>query len=339
MAHTVFVADIGSSKVSAAVLDRDGKVLARRAESLDLTGALAPVKQIARIASELCQGRSQYNAAGIAVSGLVRSDGMVSSGELPGWDKVPLGRLLQGKLHVPVVVERNCNAAALGEAWRGAGRGKDDVVVLSAGVTVGAGIISGGRLVRGAHDLSGSAGWMVVSEADGFEVRKFGGLEAYASEPAIVRAAKNAVEAGFGGALTEYEPEDFGAEDIAELARRGDVTCKQIFRRAGKLLGLAVANLINLFDPEVVVFGGSLAAASDLFWDELTHTAQSRCHPVAARRVKIRISGLGEDANLHGAGYLAWQTAHAAASPGDQGQELAKKLKKKLPLSAHAVAR
>jgi glucokinase len=341
MGQTVFVADLGTSKVSAAVLDRDGKVLVRRAESLDLATTLAPVKQIARIASELGQGRSPYNAAGIAVVGMVRSDGTVSSSELPGWDKVPLGRLLQSKLRVPVVVERNYNAAALGETWRGVGRGKDDVVVLSVGATVGAGIISGGRLVRGAHDLSGSAGWMVVSEADGFEVRKFGGVEAFASEPAIVRAAKNAVESGIGGALAEYET--FTAEDISELARRGDVTCKQFYHRAGKLLGLAVANLINLFDPEVVVFGGSLASSSDLFWDELTHTAQSRCHPVAARRVRIRISGLGEDANLHGAGYLAWRNAGPEPSSGatyeNSHQLSARKLKKKLPSSAQVLAR
>jgi glucokinase len=344
MAETVFVADIGATKMSAAILDRDGKVLARRTESLDVSATLGPVKQIARIASELGQARDKYSAAGIAVVGMVRCDGTVCAQELPGWDKVPLTRLLQSKLRVPVVVESNYNAAVLGETWRGAGRGKNDVVVLTAGVTVGAGIISGGRLLRGAHGLSGSAGWMAVSEADGFEVRKFGGLEACASEPAIVRAAKNAVVAGFGGALAEFEPDAFAAEDIAELARRGDATCKQIYRRAGKLLGLAVANLVNLFDPEVVVFGGSLVSATDLFWDELTHTALSRCHPIAARQVRIRISGLGEDANLHGAGYLAWQSANTAASPPaayeDPHQVSAKKVKKKLPSPrAHAVAR
>jgi glucokinase len=344
MAETVFVADIGTSKISAAILDRDGKVLARRTESLDASATIGPVKQIVRIASELAQARDKYSAAGIAVAGIVRSDGTACAPDLPGWEKLPLTRLLQTKLRVPVVVESNNNAAVLGETWRGAGRGKHDVVVLTVGVTVGAGIISGGRLLLGAHRLSGSAGWMAVSEADGFEVRKFGGVEAFASEPAIVRTARNAVVAGCGGALAEFESDAFTAEDIADLARRGDATCKQIYRRAGKLLGLAVANLVNLFDPEVVVFGGPLVAATDLFWDELTHTALSRCHPMAARQVRIRISGLGEDANLHGAGYLAWQSANIAASPPvsyeDPHQVSAKKVKKKLSAArAHAVAR
>jgi glucokinase len=344
MAETVFVADVGASKLSAAVVDRDGKLLARRTESADFSATLAPVKQMVRIASELSQGRLKYSAAGVAVPGLVQRDGAVSVRNLPGWEKVPLARLLRAKLRVPVTVECDRNTAVLGETWRGAGRGKQDVIVLTAGAGIGVGIICGGRLLRGAHELAGSAGWMAVSEADGFEVRKFGGLEAFASEPAIVRAARKAVEAGLGGELAEYEPGVFSAEEVAELARRGDATCKQIYRRAGKLLGLAVANLINLFDPEVVVFGGSLAAASDLFWSDLTQTALARCHPVSARQIRIRISGLGEDANLHGAGYLAWQVANAADSPPaiyeDPHQVSAKKVKKKAPRPrTHAASR
>jgi glucokinase len=343
MAETVFVADIGTSKISAAVLDRDGKLLSRRTESLDASTTAGLIKQLTRIASELGQTRVKFSAVGIAIAGAVRADGTVCDINRSGWEKFPLGRLLHSKLHIPVVVESNYNSAVLGESWRGAGRGKSDVVVLTAGVTVGAGIICGGRLLRGAHELAGSAGWMAVSEADGFEVRKFGGVEAFASEPAIVRAAKNAIAAGLGSALKEYEPEEFGAEDVAELARRGDSTSKQIFRRAGKLLGLAVANLINVFDPEVVVLAGSLVAASELFWDELTHTALNRCHPILGRQVRIRISGLGEDANLHGAGYLAWQSANGATAPDadeeDPQQISARKVKKKSPARAHAAAR
>jgi glucokinase len=332
MADTVFVADLEVSKILAAVLDRDGKVLSRRDESLDVAKPLSPVKQLLRIASDLGQGRTMFSAAGIAVRGTVRSDGTVSVPDLAEWEKVPLGRLLHSKLQIPVVVESGPNAAALGETWRGAGRGKKDVVVLTAGATIGAGIISGGHLLRGAHHLAGSAAWMVVCEADGFEVRKFGGLQAFASEPAIVRAARNAAEAASAGVLAERHPEAFSADEVAELARRGNSACMQIYRRVGKLLGLAVANLISIFDPEVVVVGGSLVSASDLFWDDLTHTALARCHPVAARQLRIRVSGLGPDANLHGAGYLAWQSANQtlSSSLSEDPQVSAKKVKRKV---------
>lgn len=344
MAESVFVADIGGSRFSAAVLDRDGKVLARRTESLDVSATHAPLKQIARVAADLAAGRVRYCAAAIAISALVRRDGTVCFDKLAGWQKFPLARLLQTKLRMPVFVVSDHNAAALGETWRGAGRGKHDVVVLTVGAGIGAGIICGGRLLRGAHELAGAAGWMVVNEKDGIETRKFGGLEAFVSEAAIVRAAKTAMQAGVGGELVECEADTLTAEDVADLARRGNAICMQIYRRAGKLLGLAAANLISLFDPEVLVVGGSLASASDLFWDDLTHTALARCHPMSARQVRIRISGLGDDANLHGAGYLAWQGANAATSPrpaayDDPHQVSATKVKKKPTARAHAAAR
>lgn len=343
MAQTVLVADVGANKLSAAVLDRDGRVLARRTESLDIATTHAPVRQIARIATELAIGRAGFCAAGIAVAGLVRRDGTVCAGNIAGWEKVPLARLLEAKLRIPIFVVSDRHAAVLGETWRGAGRGRNNVVVLTVGASVGVGVICGGRLLRGAHDLSGAVGWMAVGESDGFEVRKFGGLEAFVSEPAIVRAARKAMQTGVGEELAEFDPDTFTAEDIAELARRGNAICLQLYRRAGTLLGLAVANLISVFDPDVVVFGGSLASASDLFWDELTHTALARCFPVSARLARIRISGLGNDANLLGAGYLAWQGANAAASPLASSEDphlvSAKKVKRKPAARVQAAAR
>lgn len=334
MPEAVFVADLGDAQLTGAVVGRDGKILAQKSEALDRSSPPAPVEQIVRVAMELAAGwprpssernarnaRHGYRAVAVAVPGQVRHDGAVSLPNLAGWERMPLARLLKSKLRVPVLVECDRHAAVLGEAWRGAGRGKTDIITLLAGNSVGAGIISEGQLLRGAHRLAGSAGWMAVSEADGFEVRKFGGLEAFASAPGIVRAARNAVEAGFGGQLAEYEPEAFTAEDIAELARRGDATAKQIFRRVGKLLGLGIANLIALFDPEVVVFSGPLAGAADLFWDELAGTALARCQPLAARKIRLCRSGLGSEANLLGAARLLWQASREskrepAATPG-----------------------
>ncbi len=306
MPATVFAVDVGGTKIAAAIIDGGGKVVARSAEPIDTSRRLAPVKQIVRLARQLSGGKHKFSAAGIAIPGLVRRNGTVWAPNIPGWEKIPLARLLHKQLKVPVAVESDRNAAVLGEAWKGAAKGKSDVVVLIVGTGIGAGILSGGRLIRGAHELSGCAGWMAVSEADGFEVRKFGGLEAFCSGPGVVRAAKNAIDAGFGGSLAEYEPELFTAEDIATLARQGDLTAKNIFRRTGRQLGLAVANLISLFDPEVVVFGGGLAGASDLFWKELTETALERSQPLAAKQVRITLSKLGAQANLLGAAKCAW---------------------------------
>src|SRR5438270_5376391 len=278
MHGTVLAADLGGTKISAALVSKQGKILRRIACAVDHSSTDAPINQIVALAKELGGANvRQLAAAGVAVPGLVRKTGTVWAPNLPAWEKVPLARMLGRKLRLPVAVESDRNAAVLGEVWRGAARGKSDVVVLAVGTGIGAGILSGGRLLRGAHELSGCAGWMAVSEADGDEIRRYGGLEALASGPALARAAAHAVEAGFGGKLSTLPPETITAETIAALARDREPFAGQIFQRTGKLLGLAVANFISLFDPEVVVLSGGLCAAAGLVLDTLKEAALARC--------------------------------------------------------------
>ncbi len=175
----------------------------------------------------------------------------------------------------------------LGEAWRGAARGKSDVVVLIAGTGIGAGILSDGRLIRGAHELSGCAGWLVVADELNEFTARCGALEALAA----------------GAAIGRKENRDGAA--VARAARAGDNATRAIFLRAGNLLGRAVANLISLFDPEVVVLTGGLTLAADLFLDELKRTAMQFAQPLSAPHVAIEVSTLQEQANLLGAARLA----------------------------------
>jgi glucokinase len=309
----MFAADLGGTKLAAAVVSPQGKFLARKTEAVDLSSSHAPVAQICRLARELA-GKNRLAGAAIAVPGLVRRSGTVWAPNLPGWDRIPLAAGVRKALRIPVQVESDRNAAVLGEAWRGAARGKSDAVVLLVGTGIGAGILSGGRLLRGAHELSGCAGWMVVSEADGDDVRRFGGLEAFACGPALVRAAANAIEAGFGGKLSALPRKELDPHNIARLARDNDPFARQIFQRVGKLLGMAVANFISLFDPEVVIVSGGMTAVADLFFDTLKETALARCQPLAAGQVQIKISRLGNDANLLGMARLAFSASKAARS-------------------------
>lgn len=298
MPQTVFAADLGGTKLACAVVDSAGKIMARSTEPVDTSSPRAPVAQIVRIAADL-RGRNQYSAAGVAVPGLARRDGTVWAPNLPGWDRMPLARLLRARLGVPVVVESDRNAVVLGEAWRGAARGKSDVIVLIAGTGIGAGILSGGRLIRGAHELSGCAGWMCLTDDESKLARTIGSLESAVAGPAIARIANTAIRKKF------RQEASFTAEDVAELARAGHHTSQAIFQAAGRLLGLAVANLISLFDPEVVVLTGGLTKAADLFIEELIATALARCQPLIARQVKFHVSTLQGKANLLGAARLA----------------------------------
>jgi glucokinase len=307
-AKCVLAVDLGGTKLAGALVGSDGNVLARKSVKVDRRSALAPVKQIVELARELVGRknlRGRVAAAGVAVPGLVRRDGRVWAPNLPGWKKMALARRLKSALGVTVVVESDRNAAVLGEAWHGAARGKSDAIVLMLGTGIGAGILSGGRLVRGAHELSGCAGWMVVTDEHGPEAQRVGQLESLAAGPAIARAAKKELARGKGGLLKEIPAERIDAYEVAEAARRGDMLGIEVYVETGRLLGYGVANLVSLFDPEIVVIGGGLAAASDLFLDALRRGMKQRAQPIAVKKVKVAVSRLGGDANLLGVAWAA----------------------------------
>jgi glucokinase len=300
MAENYVVAvDLGGTKLAAALVDGRGHVSKQTIRAVHTSSSLAPVHQIVEVARELigelnsAKGRKEKIAGiGVAVPGLVRRDGTVWAPNLKGWKRMALAQRLKRALRLPVIVESDRNAAVLGEAWCGAARGKRDAIVLMLGTGIGAGILSGGNLVRGAHELSGCAGWMVVAEAYGRGAHNVGQLESLAAGPAIARAA---------GVVN--------AKEVAEAARRGDRRCINIYRDVGRLLGHGVANLVSLFDPEIVVIGGGLAKASDLFLDALRKAVKERAQPIAARRVRIATSPLGSHANLLGVAKLAGSIA------------------------------
>lgn len=276
--------DLGGTKVAVAAVTLRGAIRSRITEPVDTSSAHAPIEQIARLVRRTSD---DIDAVGVAVPGLARRDGTVWAPNLPGWDSMPLARKLRRKLEVPVVVESDRNAAVLGEAWRGAARGRSDVVVLIVGTGIGAGILSDGRLVRGAHELSGCAGWLVVTDEKNVYSRSNGALEALVAGPAVGRST------------------GMSAEAAAAAARRGDRKAREVFARAGRTLGLGVANIISLFDPQVVVLTGGLAGATDLFLDDLKHAVLEHAQPLSAPHVEIVVSQLGPDANLLGAARLA----------------------------------
>lgn len=283
MARVVAI-DLGGTKVAVASVDARGRVRGRVEEPVDTSSPKAPIEQMVRLARQASDG----DAVGVAVPGLVRRDGTVWAPNLPGWDRVPLARELRKRLRIPVFVESDRNAVVLGEAWRGAAKGRSDVIVLIVGTGIGAGILSGGQLVRGAHELSGCAGWMVVADATNDATSRSGALEALVAGPAIARACRTA-----------------SAAEAADRARNGDAKARQHFVRAAQRLGYAVANLISLFDPEVVVLTGGVTGAADLMFDEIREAARSRAQPLSYPHVEIAISTLGTDANLLGAARLA----------------------------------
>lgn len=317
VSHALAV-DLGGTKCSAAIVDRKGRIVSLRTVPVDVSASSGPVFQIVQLAKDLAGGKEPehaYVAAAVAVPGLVRRDGTVWAPNLPGWEQMPLARRLTRSLGIPVRVESDRNAAVLGESWRGAARGKSDAIVLMIGTGIGAGILSGGRIIRGAHELSGCAGWLTVTREDVHAAKGCGELEALAAGPAIARAAQQRLRDGEGSSLAQLNVSKITAHEVAAAARQGDGLAVDIFNRSGRLLGFAVANLVSLLDPEVIILGGGIAAVADLYLEPLRKAMLEHAQPLAARKVRVVVSKMADTVNLLGCARLAFEPAINSQQP------------------------
>lgn len=302
--------DLGGTKCSAAVIDRRGKIISARTESVDLSSSSAPLLQIVRLAKDLAGDKKLqfvYSGAAIAVPGLVRRNGTVWAPNLPGWESMPLTKRLKRSLGIPVHVESDRNAAVLGESWLGAARGKSDAIVLMIGTGIGAGILSGGRIIRGAHELSGCAGWLTITRENVQTAESNGELESLVAGPAIAKSAQQRLRNGEASSLANLDLSKITAHDVAAAAREGDRLAVDIFNRAGRLLGFGVANLISLLDPEVIVLGGGMATVADLYLEPLRQAMLERAQPLAAEKVRVVVSKIADTVNLLGCARLIWE--------------------------------
>ena len=205
--------------------------------------------------------------------------------------------------------DNDANACALAEAWFGAGLALEQFVYIAVGTGVGAGIVMNGTLHRGAHDMAGELGHTTVDAAGArCSCGNYGCLELYTSSVAIVAAALAALERGEVSLIDELvcgRREDINIYTIAQAARLQDPLALRLIDQIVRYLGIGVVNAVNLFDPEVVFLGREVAqAASDLILEPIRAMVAERAFSVAAERVKILHSTLGENGPMLGAACL-----------------------------------
>lgn len=202
-------------------------------------------------------------------------------------------------------------AAAIAEQWCGAARGLKQVITCAIGEHVTAGVLIDGEPWHGAHGLAGSIGWLALNPVEREDYRRYGGLEAEVAAAGIVRRLiwriksgdRSAVADQVGGDLTRLT-----ADDVFQAARTGDGVCVSVVRDTAKYVGMAVANLATMLDPEAIVLGGTIAASGDMMLEAIRLECSRRLRPAQAERVRIVLSTLGVDAVAIGA-------ARAAARP------------------------
>ncbi|MGE0042280.1 MAG: ROK family protein [Vicinamibacterales bacterium] len=207
----------------------------------------------------------------------------------------------------PVVVAAG-GALALAEAETGAAAGASDVVAFAIDTHVIAGIVTGGRLWRGARGLAGSVGWLALNPVEREDYRRYGGLEAEVSAAGIVRRLAWRVKAGDYSRAADAVGGDFGrlaAADILAAARDGDGVSVSVVRDTARYVGMAVANLASVADPEVIVLGGLLAAWGDLVLEPIRAEVQRRLGPRQGATIRVELAALGDDAVALGAARAA----------------------------------
>lgn len=284
--------DLSSAVVRGVLADAEGHVLARAASD---DGAISIAEQAGTVLAELAEAADgQLRGAGIATA--LPCDELDAELQAAMAPSLPRGIL-------PVVMSAG-GALALAEAWTGAAAGVSDVVAFAIGEHVTAGLVSGGRPWRGARGLAGSVGWLALNPVEREDYRRYGGLEAEVSAAGIVRRLVWRVKSGDHSAVVDQVGGDLTrltAEDVLQGARLGDGVCISVVRDTARYAGMAVANLVAVADPLMVVLGGILAASSDVMLDAVRHETLRRLGPAQGNGLSIVVSTLGADAVALGA--------------------------------------
>jgi glucokinase-like ROK family protein len=296
------------------VSDRDGRILGQ-AHAID-SSAPAPVviDTVEGLIDQACQNAgiepSDVTAAGVAFGGPVDSDRGLTllSHRAAGFENFPLVHLIEELFGIPTVIENDARAAALGESMYGSARGSRDLVYIHLGTGVGAGIIVDGQFVRGPSGTAGEIGHMVIAP-DGpiCSCGKPGHLEAYASGPSILSRYRAALRSSTVAAERESPESErtLTVRSIFTESERSDGLAREVVAETVQVLGIAVANLITVLSPGVVVFGGYVSESGSVLINPVSARVRQYTYPAAARRVRITHSQLGADANVTGAVALA----------------------------------
>jgi glucokinase len=312
---SVVAIDLGGTKVASAIVSDEGAILARGHALLDGrrgrdVASLVVEQYEAMLSQALAYHVVTPASVGVAVPGIYRAErGTVWAPNIPEWEDYPLRDELERALGsgTRVVIDSDRAACILGEAWQGAARGARDCIFLAVGTGIGAGILVDGRVLRGRGDIAGAIGWMALDRPYLDRYAGCGCFEGKASGPGLVTVACGRIDEApaYAGALRHSDPNELAAQHVFAAADAGDVIATRVIEDAIELWGMAAANLVSLFNPETIVFGGGIFGPAVRYLDRIRAEAERWAQPVAMRQVRFVASALGSDAGLYGVARLA----------------------------------
>lgn len=303
----VFAADLGGTHLRAAIIDEEGAIRSRvkyrtpATTGEDIVGALVAAARECGLTSD-----RSYKAVSVVVPAAVNVAAglVVKSPNLPCLNGFQLTSALTRQFNLPALIENDTRAAAVGEMWQGAARGYRTIVCVTMGTGVGGGIILDGKLWRGANDSAGEVGHTCIDPFSDVACScgSRGCLERFASATAIVRMTRES-QSRFPDSVLQTAGQ-FTSANVYQAGLQGDALALEVLQRVGFYLGVALANLVNLLNPEMIVIGGGVANGWSLFEHEMRRQVAERAFPVPAAQVKIVRAECGDDAGLLGAARL-----------------------------------
>ena len=305
--------DLGGSKIAGALFDADGNLHRREYMLLEKrrgpeVGALI-LALIGRFMDIATRRQFHLDGIGIGIPGIYFSKtGRVWAPNIQGWEDYPLrdevaGFLGDASTRLYIDSDRSCSI--LGEVWKGAAAGCRDAIFLAVGTGIGAGILANGHVIRGSGDVAGAVGWMVLGGA-GLPGVPPANFEGYASGQGLAHLAGLLSASGDGSAVAHNQGSvTASAAAIFDAYHAGDPVAAQVIDAGVVYWGRAVANLVSIFNPEKIVFGGGVFGPALELLDRIKGEAEKWAQPISIRQVTLEASLLGSDAAIYGAAYLA----------------------------------
>lgn len=318
--RTAVGVDIGGTKTAVGLVREDGTVIARaEARTPATAGADAVLATASQLAARvIADADGTVHAVGVGAAGVIdpkRRVVLSATDTLPGWAGSQIGQRLEDVLSLPVAVDNDVRAHAVGEARYGAGRGRASALVIAAGTGVGGAFVLDGRPLSGAVGIAGHFGHMPSVEAQGLPCTcgRSGHLEMIASGPAVLAAYQRA-----RGGSQAKAADAMDTRDVFARAGAGDAVARTTIATAGRALGRATGGLVNALDPEIVIIAGGLSHTSDLWWDPLRAGFHEESIDLV-RHCPLVPAELGADAAIVGAAMLALDAIATSPHPAPTG--------------------
>ncbi|MDD8031481.1 MAG: ROK family protein [Acidobacteriota bacterium] len=306
--------DLGGTKIGSALFTSGGRPAFRAKVLVDSRGGQEVVEQIIllyyQLEAEARAKKGRLLAVGLGVPGVVKpGSGLVWAPNIKGWKNLQLLKCLKKEIKCPISVVSDRTAYLLGEAWKGAAKGRRNIIYLAVGTGIGAGIMAEGQVIHGEGDLAGAVGWMALNRDFKRGYRQVGCFEWEASGRALARKARLFIKScpeTFISSGKDSGSDKNEVEIVCQAARRGQSEAVKLVEEIQDYLAMGVANLISAFNPEVVILGGGLFQSPDLFFEPLQKKFRRWAQPLAASSVKLVLSALGQEAALYGCARSAW---------------------------------